>query len=63
MIFGLGGIWLRIVGIKAAKASTRVAIVAIRSLKPGFWNNIPKLRMSKKNKGMKIVMIAEKGNL
>ena len=63
VILGLGGIWLRIVGINAANANTSVAIAAIRSLKLLSWNRIPKFSTSKKNNGMKIVIRADKGNL
>lgn len=49
--------------MRAAKARTRVATEAILSLSPGSWKRMPKLRTSKKKRGMKMVMMAERGNL
>ncbi len=51
------------VGMRAAKAKTSVAIAAILSPRLLSWKRIPKLRTSKKKRGIKMVIRAERGNL
>lgn len=62
-ILGFGGIWSRMVGIRATKAIISAAIDAILSAKFSSWKKIPKLIIAKSHKGRNIVAKATTGNL
>lgn len=63
VIEGLGGISVRIVGIKATKAIISAAMDAIRSARLLSWKNIPRLMIPNSQRGKKIVATVTVGNL
>ena len=60
---GLGGIWSRIVGIRATKAIIKAAIDAILSARLSSWKNMPMFMMARSHRGRKMVARATRGNL
>lgn len=63
MIWGLGGIYARITGIRATNAIKRAAKLPIRSPRPVSWKNMPKLITPRSQRGMNIVKSVTPGNL
>ena len=63
VIDGLGGIYCRMVGIKATKAIISAAIEAILSARLLSWKKIPKLMIPSSQSGKKIVTTVTVGNL
>lgn len=63
VILGLGGIYARMVGIKATKAIIRAAIEAILSARLLSWKKIPKFIIPRSQRGRKIVATVTVGNL
>jgi hypothetical protein len=62
-IFGFGGIYDLIVGIRATNAIIKADILPILSSIVKSWKNIPRLIIPNSHKGKKIVAIATMGNL
>lgn len=62
-IFGLGGIYDLMVGIRATKAIIKADILPILSSMLLSWKKIPKLIIPNSHRGKKIVAIATIGNL